>query len=298
MRNGYFTILASLCICITAIVGFNLLGAVIAIAVYGTDVKNADPTGLILINGFSQIVVLIGFPLILSKGLHIDVKVTARLHRPRNAQLSLFLLAIPMTISAQLFGSALSSIWIDFLSLFPDLYTNLLEVQKLMDDMMAQLVKIETPFELFIMLSGVALIPAITEEFFFRGFLFTNIERSGEYLQTTIAVILTSLAFGASHMSPFNLPGLALLGALFAWMMVTSGTIYVPMLAHFFNNAIIVIILYIFQNDKQLSESLTGSTSIPPAQSLPILFVSAGALYLLAKVFDKRAKKLHVETYE
>jgi membrane protease YdiL (CAAX protease family) len=91
-------------------------------------------------------------------------------------------------------------------------------------------------------------------------------------------------------MSPFNLPGLALLGALFAWMMVTSKTIYVPMLAHFFNNAIIVIIIYIFQHDKQLSESLTGSTSIPPEHSLPILFISAGALYLLAKVFDKRAK--------
>ena len=296
MRNVYFTILTSVAICISAIVGFNLLGAVIVIAVYGTDVKNADPTGLILINGFSQIIVLIGFPLMLSKGLHIEIRDTARLHRPGKAQLSLFLLAIPMTISAQLFGSALSSIWMDFLSLFPGLYTNLLEVQKLMDDMMGQLVKIETPIELVIMLLGVALIPAVTEEFFFRGFLFTNIERSGEYLQTTIAVMLTSLAFGASHMSPFNLPGLALLGALFAWMMVTSGTIYVGMFGHFFNNALIVVILYIFQNDKQLSESLTGTTSIPPTQSLPILLVSAGALYWLAKVFDKRAKQLTIES--
>jgi membrane protease YdiL (CAAX protease family) len=291
MRNGYFTILVSLGICIAAIVGFNLLGGVIVLSIYGTDVKNADPAGVILINGLSQIIVFIGLPLLLCKGLHIQVKETMHLFRPKKGHISLFLLAIPLTISAEMFGAALSSIWMDFLSLFPDLYSQLLEIQKLMDDMMAQLVKIETPFELFIMLIGVALIPAITEEFFFRGFLFTNIERSGEHMKTAMAVMLTSLAFGASHMSPFNLPGLTLLGALFAWMMVTSGTIYVGMFGHFFNNAIIVIILYIFQNDTQLTESLTGSTSIPPMQSLPILFISAGALYLLAKMFDKRAKK-------
>lgn len=296
MRNGYLSLLATLGVYIAAIVGFNLLGGVIVLAVYGIDVKNADPTGLILINGFSQIVVLIGLPLVLCKGLHIEVRETMHLYRPKKGHIILFLLAIPLTISAQMFGSALSSIWMDFLSLFPDLYSQLLEIQKLMDDMMAQLVKIETPFELFIMLIGVALIPAITEEFFFRGFLFTNIERSGEYLKTAMAVMLTSLAFGASHMSPFNLPGLALLGALFAWMMVTSGTIYVGMFAHFLNNALIVVILYIFQNDKQLSESLTGSTSIPAEQSLPILFISAGALYWLAKVFDKRAKQLTIES--
>lgn len=296
MRNGYFTILVSLGICIAAIVGFNLLGGVIVLAIYGTDIKNADPTGLILINGLSQIVVLVGLPLLLCKVLHIQVRETMHLFRPQQGHIVLFLLAIPLTISAQIFGSVLSSIWMDFLSLFPDLYSQLLEIQKLMDDMMAQLVRIETPFELFIMLIGVALIPAITEEFFFRGFLFTNIERSGEYMKTAIAVMLTSLAFGASHFSPFNLPGLTLLGALFAWMMVTSGTIYVGMFGHFFNNALIVVILYIFQHDKQLSQSLTGSTSIPPAQSLPILFISAGALYLLAKMFDKRAKQLTIES--
>lgn len=296
MRNGYFTILVSLGICIAAIVGFNLLGGVIVLAIYGTDIKNADPTSLILINGLSQIVVLVGLPLLLCKILHVQVRETMHLFRPQQGHIVLFLLAIPLTISAQIFGSVLSSIWMDFLSLFPDLYSQLLEIQKLMDDMMAQLVRIETPFELFIMLIGVALIPAITEEFFFRGFLFTNIERSGEYMKTAIAVMLTSLAFGASHFSPFNLPGLTLLGALFAWMMVTSGTIYIGMFGHFFNNALIVVILYIFQHDKQLSQSLTGSTSIPPAQSLPILFISAGALYLLAKMFDKRAKQLTIES--
>jgi membrane protease YdiL (CAAX protease family) len=296
MRNGYFTTLVSLSICIAAIVGFNLLGGVITLAVYGMDVKNADPAGLILINGFSQIVVFIGMPLLLCKGLHIPVRETMHLFRPNKGHIVLFLLAIPLTISALLFGSVLSSIWMDFLSLFPDMYSQLLEIQKLMDDMMAQLVRIETPFELFIMLIGVALIPAITEEFFFRGFLFTNIERSGENMRTAMAVMVTSLAFGASHISPFNLPGLAFLGALFAWMMVTSRTIYIGMFGHFFNNALIVVILYIFHNDKQLSQSLTGTTSIPPAQSLPILLVSAGALYWLAKVFDKRAKQLTIES--
>lgn len=298
MRNGYFTILTALSICVASIVGFNLLGGILVLSIYGLDTKNVDPTGLILCNGVSQLLVLIGIPYILTKKLRLYMRETTRLSSPNKDQITLFLLAIPLTLCAQLFGTALCAVWMDVLSFFPGLYSNLLEVQKLMDEMMSKLIKIESPFDLFIMLTGVALIPAIAEEFFFRGFLFSHIERSGKNNQTIHAVILTSFAFGASHMSPFNLPGLTLLGALFSWMMVTSGTIYVSMFAHFCNNAFIVVILYIFQNDSQLSQSLTGSTPISPSESLPILLFSSGALYLLAKVFNKRARQLQIHPNE
>jgi uncharacterized protein len=292
MRNGYLLIITCIALTFGVIAGFNLLGAGIILAAYGTDVKAADPAGLILINSISQVVMLIGLPLILVKGLKHSVKDDIRHTSITKKHIPLFLIAILLTISGQMFGTALSSIWMDFLSLFPALYSSLQELQKIMDEMMAEFTRINSLTDLAIMLFGIGLIPAISEEFFFRGFLLTHIERSGESQRTAIAIIITSLLFGVSHFSPFNFPGLVMLGALFAWIMVTSGSIYISMFSHFINNATIVLILYFFQDDKRLSDSLTGTVSIKPIESLPLLLISAGAIYGLAKVFHNQAGKL------
>jgi membrane protease YdiL (CAAX protease family) len=230
------------------------------------------------------------FPIILVRGLKKDIRQSFRLYGIPKYKVPLLILTLPLTFTAQLFGTALSSIWTDFLSLFPTVYHTLEKLQTMLDEMMERVTSVHTGEQLAITLLCVGLIPAISEELFFRGFLFSNIERSGKKnMRSALALTFTSLAFGLSHLSPFNIPGLVMIGALFAWMMYVTGSIYVSMTAHFFNNASIVIILYIFSNDPKLSSNLAGTAALTLSESLPLLIISSILLYLLAKVFNRFA---------
>ncbi len=89
----------------------------------------------------------------------------------------------------------------------------------------------------------VALIPAVGEELFFRGLVQRQFqELAGNRIA---AVVLTAFVFSALHMQFFGfLPRFALgivLGLLYSW----SGSIWLPVLAHFVNNATSVLLAWI-----------------------------------------------------
>ncbi len=79
----------------------------------------------------------------------------------------------------------------------------------------------------------ICLMPALGEEIFFRGLLFGSWRHR---LGPVPALILSSLVFGAFHMSLVKLIPTALLGACFAYITWKSGSIYPGMVLHFLNN--------------------------------------------------------------
>jgi membrane protease YdiL (CAAX protease family) len=290
MRNGYFGIAASILLLIAVLLAFNLIGGLVVILIYGLDYKKADAEGLLLANATGQFLIMAGLPILFTLAMKKDIRQSFRLYASGKQSFSLLLLTLPLTFTAQLFGTALSSIWMDFLSLFPNIYNSLEKLQALLDETMERVTSVHSVEQLVITLVCVGLIPAMSEEIFFRGFLFTNIENSGKHgSRPAVALAITSIAFGISHLSPFNIPGLVMIGALFGWMMFTSGSIYIGMAAHFFNNALIVVILYVFNNDPNLSSNLAGTTSLSITEAMPLLIISSILLYLLAKVFNKIA---------
>lgn len=80
-----------------------------------------------------------------------------------------------------------------------------------------------------------AVVPAICEELFFRGFALSGM-RSG--LNAIAAVLIVSLAFGMSHYSAHRLVPTAALGLLFGILVVRFGSIWPAMLAHAMHNGI------------------------------------------------------------
>ena len=96
--------------------------------------------------------------------------------------------------------------------------------------------------DLLINLIVIAIIPAIGEELLFRGViqkLFTELANSKGF-----AVILTAVLFSALHMQFFGfLPRFAL-GVLLGFLYVWSGSLWVPITAHFINNAMAVILTW------------------------------------------------------
>jgi len=92
---------------------------------------------------------------------------------------------------------------------------------------------LKQPFALIILVTAV--MPAVGEELFFRGFLFGSMrQRYGIFW----GILISSLIFGAFHMSLVKLLPTAMLGACFAYIGWVSGSIYIGMLLHFLNNMV------------------------------------------------------------
>lgn len=94
----------------------------------------------------------------------------------------------------------------------------------------------------------IAFLPAIGEELLFRGVIqriFTNWTRSSHW-----GIWISAILFSALHMQFFGFVPRMFLGAMFGYLLVWSGSMWLPILAHFLNNGIAVIAMYLI--DKKM----------------------------------------------
>jgi len=88
----------------------------------------------------------------------------------------------------------------------------------------------------------VAVLPAIGEELLFRGILQKLIKKmigNGH-----AAIWITAILFSALHLQFFGFLPRMLLGVLFGYLLEWTGTLWLPILAHFINNATGILIYY------------------------------------------------------
>jgi membrane protease YdiL (CAAX protease family) len=87
-----------------------------------------------------------------------------------------------------------------------------------------------------------AVLPAVSEEITFRGVLQQLFQGSKV---SHLAIWCTAIIFSAIHMQFYGFIPRMLLGALFGYMFVWTGSLWVPMLMHFVNNGMAVLLYYI-----------------------------------------------------
>ena len=97
-------------------------------------------------------------------------------------------------------------------------------------------VLMEQPTVLIVLV--MALMPAVGEEIFFRGFLYGGLKHK---YNVKWAILISAIIFGAFHMSLVKLIPTAMLGACFAYIVYKSGSIYIGMTLHFVNNAFLML---------------------------------------------------------
>ena len=89
-----------------------------------------------------------------------------------------------------------------------------------------------------LMVLFLALVPAICEEFFFRGYALSGL-RNG--VGSVMAVVVVALAFGIHHHSVFRLAVTTGLGLVFGMMVLRYRSVWPAMLAHLMHNGIAVL---------------------------------------------------------
>ncbi len=293
MRNGYFGILRSIAIVIGIGFAFNMLAGLILVLFNGTDIKEASPSVMIMANSFAQIVMMLGVPILIVRYSGHNFFESFRLEGMSETRLPVHLIGIPIIAVGQFAGQGFVSLWMITLRNFPTLNSTLESFQKMMDDMMSGLTTPHSPMELTLLLFGVAIVPAFAEESFFRGFIQTNIERSGkERSRPVVAIIITSVLFAALHISPLEFPGLLTIGLLLGWLAYRTCDLRVSVLAHAFNNGAIVIIAYLMKDNPDLVQSLSETKAQPLGDTLALLGVSLPILFGLLYVFQKMTNPL------
>jgi membrane protease YdiL (CAAX protease family) len=104
----------------------------------------------------------------------------------------------------------------------------------------------ETIYGLLLNLFMVALLASVGEELLFRGVLLRIFTQG--FRNIHIAVWLSAILFSLFHLQFYGfLPRMAL-GVIFGYLLVWSGSLWLPILAHFINNASAVIAYYFYNN--------------------------------------------------
>ena len=119
-----------------------------------------------------------------------------------------------------------------------------------------QFMSATTVSALLVNLFLMAVLPAVSEEITFRGVLQrllicrhfpnnTHPSREGIGVGSHLAIWLTAIIFSAVHMQFYGFVPRMLMGALFGYMFVWTGSLWVPMLMHFVNNGMAVLLYFL-----------------------------------------------------
>ena len=116
-------------------------------------------------------------------------------------------------------------------------------LQEQTEGIMEKMLETTTVGGLLANLVVVALIPAVSEELFFRGGIQNILQK---WLKNPhIVVWLTAVIFSLGHGEIFSFMPRLVMGATLGYLYICSGSILPNMLAHFANNAIIVVLYWL-----------------------------------------------------
>ncbi len=141
-------------------------------------------------------------------------------------------------------------------------------------------------WNLLLQLVVVALVPAVCEELFFRGALQQIMDKW--FGNKHVAVIVAAIVFSLAHGDIYGLVPRFMLGVVLGYLFVRSGSILVNICAHFANNAVFVVLYYLY-NMGELSVNPSEHILIPWGTAL-MCMVGSGLLFTVYFV-GKRQKE-------
>ena len=134
-------------------------------------------------------------------------------------------------------------------------------------DITTQVTQMDTLLDFFITLTVIAGVAAVAEEFFFRGLIQSQLR--GSITNPHAAVWISALVFSFFHLQFYGFVPRLLLGALFGYLYLFSGNLWVAILAHFSNNAVVLSVTYLQRS--------TDSLQILDTTTAPSGWISWGA---------------------
>lgn len=249
----------------------QIIAALLAIPLFGLDkvmgmlsgLDFSDPESLILLKYFQifqSFGLFIAPPLIVAWLFHENIPEYLSLHR--KPLIPAIILVVLLTFIINPFINFTGAINAEMH--FPEWMSGVERWMRNAEDTAEKLtkafLKVDTIGGLLVNLFMIAVLPAIGEELLFRGViqkLFSQITRNPHW-----GIWISAALFSALHMQFYGFIPRLLLGGMFGYLLVWSGTLWLPIIAHFINNAAAVVLLYLIdkgQIDPRIEEFGSGT---------------------------------------
>ncbi|WMN08006.1 CPBP family intramembrane glutamic endopeptidase [Marivirga arenosa] len=182
------------------------------------------------------------------------------------------LIIVLMTFSFMMFNSIIIE-WNMNIE-FPEFMKAFEEWARATEDQLMELTELLSNYdsfgEMLIALLIIGVLPAIGEELVFRGLLQNKLESATK--NAHLAIWISAIIFGAFHMQFYGVVPRIMLGALFGYIYVFSRNIWYPIIAHFVNNGLAVILMYVGPRFIDDFDAQEVDSSVPVYISLSALF--------------------------
>ena len=258
---------------------YHIVGSLLTLAIVGFDVKNADMNSIRLLTVGGQILFILFPALLFSKMFYEDVATIIRFRLPSLKEtityvVGLAILSILLQNFIYLQNTAFNWLSSNY-SFFMQFKELLDQLDKLVEESYLGLLKYDSLFEASFIVFVVSMVPAICEEIFFRGY----VQKSFEFkVKPWASMIITAFFFSMYHFNPYGFFALFGLGAFFGFAAYYSRSIFIPILLHFLNNFITVIVYFLYGDDEMLKSNVIDGSD---AGFHMVSFVIVSAAFVL-----------------
>jgi hypothetical protein len=276
---------------------YQIVGSVLTILIFGINLESVPVDSLRLLTMAGQILFILLPALLFAKWIYSDVGKIIRIRLPDLKELGLFTVGIvvlsPLLQSYLYIQNYYLEIWAKNSSFINSVKSFFDSLNEMVEKTYGNLLSASNIFELVLVVIVVAVVPALSEETMFRGF----IQRSFELkYKKYLAAIITALFFSLYHFNPYGFIPLFVLGAFFGFAAYKSKTLIIPMILHFFNNFSAVILYHIIGDDELIKSDISVnpnelSSYVMMFLALSVLFF--GLIILINKYYS--SKKLAKE---
>lgn len=240
---------------------YQFVGGLLSLIVFGFDLEKAPVNGLRLMTMAGQILFILLPALIFSKLIYENVGKIIRLRIPDWTEIILFVVGIgiltPLLQSYLYIQNYYIELWAKHSESINTLKSFFDSLNELVDKTYGNLLRASNVPELLLVVLVVAVVPAVSEEVMFRGF----IQRSFELkIKPFIAAFLTAIFFSLYHFNPYGLIPLAVLGFYFGFAAYTSKTLLIPVLLHFLNNFTAVMLYFIIGSEELIKSDVSAKS--------------------------------------
>ncbi len=153
-------------------------------------------------------------------------------------------------------------------------------------DMTVEFLRMETFSDFVLNMIMIALLPAIGEELLFRGVIQRIL---GDWFKSHhVAIVITAILFSAFHMQFLSFLPRFLLGVFMGYLLVWTRNIWIPIIAHFVNNAGAVVYYYV--SDVDVAEDMAN----PTTEDFPLyaMFISVVIIAILIRLIIRKERQL------
>ncbi len=278
-KSSFFKLIFLLLLVVFGFSLFNILGIVIVKEIWGADQMNTSPNAirvLLFLSSIGAFFIPGYFYLFLETN---KIGKTQKIHpvllsqlNYKNQQNSIFIIILISLFIIPIIG--IIGDWNLKMGL-PSSLHNLEQWMKEIEESNSQTIKNLTNdmvlTTLFLNFLVMALVPAVAEEFFFRGgvqhFLASVLKNKH------VVIIITAFIFSAIHLQFYGFIPRFFLGVYLGYLAVWSGKLFWPILAHFMHNSLSLLFDYLSKQNNRASEEISMS-QIPGI--IPIFLVSLG----------------------